>query len=265
MTTLPRITVVTPSFNQARYLERTICSVLDQAYENLEYFVFDGNSTDGSQEIIWKYRDRLTWCESVPDRGQSHAINKGLAKATGDIVCWLNSDDYLYPQSLRAVAQTFTANTSIQAIAGHVQVVDDKGAPIQLLRAQYSGLMDLVSFWKGYHLHQSSIFWRRDLMNRVGILNETLHLTMDFDLWLRFAEFTDFTIVDDILSAATRHTEAKTGLSYVPYKRAQLKTVWSRYGWPLSIRHWPIRRNIYRHSLTEARRYLKGRESIYRE
>lgn len=104
---LPRITVVTPSFNQAQYLETTIRSVLDQGYPNLEYMIADGGSTDGSVEIIKKYADRLAWWVSEPDRGQAHAINKGLERGTGAIACYLNSDDILLPGALRHVAEVF--------------------------------------------------------------------------------------------------------------------------------------------------------------
>lgn len=260
----PRISVVTPSYNQASYLERTLRSVLDQGYPDLEYFVFDGGSTDGSREIIKSYEKRLTGSVCEPDNGQSDAINKGLKLATGDIICWLNSDDYFYPGTLDTVGKLFAENPSIQVIAGHVQMVDAYNTPLEVATARYTGLVDLACYWQGYHLHQSSIFWKKSLMDRVGLLDESLHLTMDFDLWLRFAEITDLHIVDQILSAATRHPDAKTGISYAPYKQAQRRNIWKRYGSPFSLRHWPIRLRFYKHLIKEARRNPKKHRSIYR-
>ena len=265
MPSLPGISVITPSYNQARYLERTIRSVLDQNYENLEYFIFDGGSTDGSQDIVRRYRDKLAGHECAPDKGQSNAINKGLSRATGDIVCWLNSDDYFYPGTLEFVGRYFAENPTQQAIAGHVQFVDANNTPLEIMHAKYSGLTDLACYWRGYYMHQPGIFWRRRLMTRTGTLNEALHLTMDFDLWLRFAEIADFHVVDRILAAATRHSEAKTGESYAPYKLEQWNNIWLRYGSPLSIGHWPIRLRLYWHALREAKRFILRRHSIYRQ
>ncbi|NVO00781.1 MAG: glycosyltransferase, partial [Geobacteraceae bacterium] len=127
MTAPPKITIVTPSYNQGRFLEKTILSVLDQGYPNLEYIVIDGGSTDESVEIIKKYADRLTYWVSEPDRGQSHAINKGFERATGEIFGWLNSDDWYHPGALQAVAEAFAANPDVGAVVGAGEMVDEEG------------------------------------------------------------------------------------------------------------------------------------------
>lgn len=110
---LPRITVVTPSFNQGQFIEQTIRSVLMQGYPNLEYMIFDGGSSDGSVETIRKYENHLAYWQSEPDRGQSHAINKGFKRSTGQIICWLNSDDYFLPDTLKTVAESLADGTGI--------------------------------------------------------------------------------------------------------------------------------------------------------
>jgi glycosyltransferase involved in cell wall biosynthesis len=110
MTTYPKISIVTPSFNQGRFIEKTILSVIEQDYPNLEYIIIDGGSTDESVEVIKKYDQHLAYWVSEPDRGQSHAINKGFERATGEIFGWLNSDDWYHPGALKAVAEAFAAN-----------------------------------------------------------------------------------------------------------------------------------------------------------
>src|SRR5688572_19422484 len=122
---LPRISFVTPSFNQAKFLEQTIRSVLDQNYPNLDYAVVDGGSTDGSVDIIKKYEHRLSWWVSEKDRGQSHALNKGFSKASGDVFGFINSDDYLYPGSLDAVARAW--NDGAEWIMGWVMMLEVDG------------------------------------------------------------------------------------------------------------------------------------------
>src|ERR1051325_5733493 len=128
--TWPRISVITPSYNQAQFLEQTIRSVLLQGYPNLEYIIIDGHSSDGSAEIIKRYEQHLAFWVSEPDRGQSHAINKGLTMATGQIMCWLNSDDYYLPGTLETVATALADGTGAFAVVGHcVQAFVDGRAP----------------------------------------------------------------------------------------------------------------------------------------
>lgn len=207
---LPKITVVTPSFNQGGYLEQTIRSVLLQGYPNLEYLIIDGGSQDNSVEIIRKYAPWLADWVSEPDRGQSHAINKGFARATGEIMCWLNSDDYFAPDTLWTVAELLAAATGNVALVGHAVVVFCDGRAPVLVKGRYENRLRMLKFWKGYQMHQASIFWRREAFEKVGLLREDLHLIMDFDYWARLAEHFSFTNVDQVLSYCTWHPAAKT-------------------------------------------------------
>lgn len=187
--TWPRVTVVTPSFNQAQYLEATIRSVLEQDYPNLEYIVVDGGSTDGSVEIIKKYAHRLAWWVSEPDRGQSHAINKGLSRATGDVIAYLNSDDYYLPGTLRAVVEYATANPGVDLIHGTCRYVDVAGHAIGRQTARISRYDEAIDLWDVWwnrrQLVQPEVFWTRRIAERVGLLREDLHYVMDYEYWLR--------------------------------------------------------------------------------
>lgn len=227
---LPKITVVTPSYNQGKFLEQTIRSVLLQRYPNLEYFVIDGGSQDASVEIIRKYEPWLTYWVSEPDRGQSHAINKGFVRATGEIMCWLNSDDYFAPDSLWTVAELLAASTGNIALAGHAVVVFCDGRPPVLVKGRYENRLRLLKFWKGYQMHQASIFWRREAFEKVGLLREDLHLIMDFDYWARLAEHFPFTNVDQVLSYCTWHPAAKTSDNCVTAQQDMWERRFSYWG-----------------------------------
>ncbi|NKD76834.1 glycosyltransferase [Haematospirillum sp. H1815] len=186
---LPRITVVTPSFNQAVFLERTICSVLDQGYPNLEYIIVDGGSTDGSVEIIRKYADHLAWWVSEPDRGQSHAINKGLQRATGDWVGWQNSDDVYFPGAFAQLAEAARQWPSAGLIIGDMQLIDENDQLIRnicYVRPTYTSLLA-----EGMVLTNQAAFWRRCLHDRVGWLDETLHYCFDYEWFLRVLQYAD--------------------------------------------------------------------------
>lgn len=194
-----------------------------QGYPNLEYIIVDGGSTDSTVEIIKKYEHHLAYWESERDRGQSHAINKGFARATGDILCWLNSDDYYLPDTLRTVAEALADRTGKFAVVGHcIQVYDDGRPPFEG-KGKYEGLDRLLQFWKGYRMHQPSIFWRREVFDRVGFLDESLHYTMDFDYWVRIARHFDFANLNRPLSCSTYHAQAKTGDNYARYNEELMR------------------------------------------
>lgn len=142
----PKISVITPSYNQAQFVEATLQSVLDQNYPNLEYIVIDGGSTDGSAEIIERYADQLTYWVSEKDSGQSQAINKGLRRATGDILCWLNSDDTFLPGTLAFVAEQLADGSGTSAIVGDCAVVYLDGRPPVVVKGSYSGHHRLLKF-----------------------------------------------------------------------------------------------------------------------
>lgn len=234
----PKISVITPSYNQAQFIETTLLSVLDQNYPNLEYIVIDGGSTDGSAKIIEKYADRLDYWVSEKDRGQSHAINKGFLRATGDILCWLNSDDYFLPGTLHHVAERFSSDPACRALIGQSYVVFTDGTPPKPAAGAYTGHRGLLQFWKRYTMPQPSIFWHRSVYEKIGLLDENLHYIMDFDYWTRISRFCGFQVTDRPLTCTAYHAEAKTGDGYVRYFQ-DLKDMAPRYWgspWTLEYR-----------------------------
>lgn len=183
-----RITVVTPSFNQAAFLERTLRSVLDQGYPDLEYIVIDGGSSDGSSVILDRYASRLSYLQSQPDGGQTDALIQGFDRATGDVLAWLNSDDVYEPGALAEAAAHFEQHTDDRFIFGDATWIDTEGAILRRKRE-----MPFNRFiWLRTHnyIPQPSAFWRRSLYEEVGGLDRTFDLAMDSDLWIRFAERT---------------------------------------------------------------------------
>ena len=204
----PRITVVTPSFNQGAFLEQTIQSVLNQNYPNLEYMVVDGASTDQSVDIIRRYADRLTYWVSEPDKGQTEAINKGLARATGDILAYVNSDDLYEPGSLAHVAELFTVNPAVDVIYGGCQFIDEQGHPLSKNEVPS---FDLESLLLGNFIAQPATFWTRSVWERVGRFDESLHYVMDYDYWLRCASLNlSFMSTTKTLARMRHHAGAKT-------------------------------------------------------
>ena len=183
---LPKISIVTCSYQQARFLERTIRSVLDQGYPNLEFIVIDGASTDGSVEIIKKYADRLAYWISEPDNGQAGAINKGLKRATGQIVGWLNSDDTLAPGSLMRIGRYFASHPRVDLLYGHVFRIDADDRILRRLGAVQTSAHELINLNRNIFA-QPGTTWRRRIHDRIGYLDESLHLTLDADWWIRVA------------------------------------------------------------------------------
>lgn len=245
----PRISVVTPSLNQAEFLEQTIRSVLLQGYPNLEYIVMDGGSEDGSRAIIQKYAPHLTCWESRRDRGQGHAINKGWRQSSGEILCWLNSDDFYLPDTLRVVAEALAGGTGAFAVVGHCMAVQADGSPFHKNVGRFEGLERLLRFWKGYHMHQPSIFWRREVFEQVGYLDESQYYIMDFDYWVRIARHFGFRNLDCVLSCATRHAGAKTADDYRGYL-GDLRRLAPGYWGPRSRpRYWRLKMSLLKHDL----------------
>jgi glycosyltransferase involved in cell wall biosynthesis len=184
---MPTISVVTPSFNQAKYLEDTIRSVLDQGYPRLEYVVIDGGSTDGSIETVRRYASRLALWVSEPDAGHADGINKGFARTSGEIMAWINSSDVYFPWTLQTVAEVFRDVPEAQWIMGLPTLIGTGGGP----KAVNSGRWNVYDFLAGDYrwLQQESVFWRRGLWERAGgRLDLEYPYACDFTLWLRFME-----------------------------------------------------------------------------
>ena len=178
-----RITVVTPSYNQAAFLEETIQSVLAQRYPHLEYIIVDGGSTDGSVQIIRKYEKHLAWWISEPDRGQTEAINKGMRRASGQVLCYLNSDDVFLPGALHQVAEAFLRHPDWRWITGHY--VFFGGTWEQNLFITERPPTKLGTWFARVPITQPATFWRRQVMQKHGLFDETYHYCMDYEYWIR--------------------------------------------------------------------------------
>lgn len=185
----PRISIVTPSYEQVEFLEETLRSVLLQGYPNLEYLVMDGGSTDGSAEILHRYSRWITHWESVPDRGQTHAINKGLARSTGEIFAYVNSDDLFMPGALGAVARGFAADRRVDALYGRCVYIDPQGRELFVRQARFEGFRDYLPIWRHFEactfLTQPEVFLRTQVLHEVGGFREQLRSAMDLEMWLR--------------------------------------------------------------------------------
>lgn len=207
----PKISVVTPSYNQGQYLEKTIMSVLDQNYQDLEYIIIDGGSSDNSVEVIKKYEKYLTYWVSEPDLGQSHAINKGFEHATGDILGWLNSDDFLVSEALSHIAKLSLDAPFAGVFVGAGQFVDEDGKTITTkIPAADTSVSSLLTWLDDFHFMQPSCFFTRDAWNSCGPLDLSLHCSMDLDLWLKFAKKFKFALTTKNLSCSRVHKNAKT-------------------------------------------------------
>jgi len=203
-----RISVVIPSFNQGSYLEECILSILSQEYDNLEIIIIDGGSTDNSIEIIKKYSSQIDYWVSEKDKGQSEAINKGLRRCTGDIVTWLGSDDMYLPGALRKVSDSFARfPNEVGVIYGTSELFKDAGT-IRLETALADGSIERIL--AGMAFPQPSSFFRRSVLNETGLLNESLHFGMDYDLFSRLRMYCDFEYVDFCFSKYRIHPSSKT-------------------------------------------------------
>ena len=204
---LPLVSIVTPSFNQGPFLEETIRSVLAQDYPNIEYIIIDGASTDGSLEIIRRHEDDLACWTSERDNGQTSAIRKGFHRATGSIFAWLNSDDLLAPSAVRIAVDLLRRQPDVGVVYGDRLHIDAKGNVIGINRmpAFYEAM-----FPRNITLPQETVFFRRNVYEQVGGLDETLRFSLDFDLWVRFEAVTSFRHVPAFLGSFREHATSKS-------------------------------------------------------
>ncbi|MEY2820135.1 MAG: hypothetical protein RL275_3598, partial [Chloroflexota bacterium] len=200
------VSIITPSYNQAKYLEQTIQSVLNQDYPRIEYIVIDGASKDGSVDIIKKYADKLTYWESKKDKGQADAINKGFAHATGEIIAWLNSDDYYLPGAVRAAVKVFEENPDVVLVYGDMLAVDENSTTFNTLTYKQLTLEDLFCF---QIIGQPAVFMRRSALQKTSGLDLTFHFLLDHLLWIKIAKQGKILHVSQTWAAARYHAEAK--------------------------------------------------------
>ena len=215
---LPSISVITPSFNQAQFIAQTVESVRAQQYPDLEHLVMDGLSTDETLKVLENYPEVVVTSEA--DSGQTEAINKGLRRAGNEIICWLNSDDYLLPGALHAVGQFFAEHPDVAWVTGDAVIVDEAGRPIQSAVRAYKKVLRRLgpSFYLGVTnaIVQPATFWRRGVHDRLGYLDESLHYTMDYDWWLRLRETGRPGTLKRSLAAFRIHGQSKSGALYGP-------------------------------------------------
>jgi Glycosyl transferase family 2 len=200
------ISIITPSYQQAAYLEYTLQSVLAQGIGPIEYLVVDGGSRDGSRDILQRYSDQLAWWVSEPDSGQAEAINKGLQRAQGEIVAWLNSDDLYLPGALAEAVAVLQAEPEVGMVFGDAITIDGGGHYLNTLAFGDWGLAELMSF---RIICQPAVFMRRSVLEKVGPLDSSYHYMLDHQLWIRMASQAPIRHADSIWAAARHHPDAK--------------------------------------------------------
>jgi glycosyltransferase involved in cell wall biosynthesis len=210
----PKVTIITTSFNQGVFLERTIISVLNQDWHNIEYIIIDGGSADESQEIIRKYERYLFYWVSEPDKGQVNAINKGIKRSTGKYITWLGSDDILLPGALTKMASVLEKNPDTGIVYGGVAFIDE-GDRVQKIHTYPDMTIKKLLYDKHSTIAQPSSMLRRNTLDAAGGLDESLTYCMDYDLWIRLIRISDtINLGETILSGYRLHEESKTVGSY---------------------------------------------------
>lgn len=211
--TYPKISLITPSLNQGKFIEETIRSVLAQGYPNLEYIVMDGGSTDNTLEVLERYSTRLKWI-SEQDDGQTHAINKGFRAASGDILAYLNTDDLLLPGTLLKVAHLFMEYPQVMWVTGQCRITDEDNREIRKLVTAYKNLLlrlrrPALLLMTDY-ISQPATFWRASLLSDMGFPDESLHYVMDYEYWLRLYAKYPPVFIPEYLAAFKIHPRSKT-------------------------------------------------------
>lgn len=211
---LPLVTVITPSYNQGKFLERTVLSVLNQDWPNIEYIIIDGGSSDDSVAIINKYEEYLAWWVSEKDSGQTNAINKGIRRGSGRYLTWLGSDDILLPGAISTMVRAFEENPAAGMVYGAVAFIDEDD---KFLKTNGYAAMTLEKLL--YHKHstiaQPSSLLKREVLDAAGLLDESLSFCMDYDLWIRLHRIApSINLGEKVLSGYRLHPESKTVSAY---------------------------------------------------
>ena len=221
------VSIITPSYNQVSFLEQTLRSVLEQDYPRIEYIVVDGASSDGSIDVIKKYADKLAWWVSEKDSGQAEAINKGLIRSNGEIVAWLNSDDYYLPNAISKVVEVFEANPDVVMIYGDMLAVDEHGQTINELKYKQLMLEDLLCF---QIIGQPAVFFRREAYKKAGGLDTTFHFLLDHHFWIRIAQHGKILHVPQMWAAARYHVAAKNRAKAAEFGREAFRILdWAKH------------------------------------
>src|SRR5262249_7177214 len=207
----PRVSIVTPSYNQGQFVEETIRSILLQGYPDLEYIIVDGNSTDGSVDLIHKYEKWLAYWVSERDQGQSDAINKGFGRATGEVLAWLNSDDIYEPEALQKAAVALLSHPAWAVVHGAFHTTDNEGKVIITHPARS---VDLALLSRVCCVNQCAAFMRRDAVLSVGLLDTSLHYVMDYDLFLRIGLKYPIGSLSAVLARFRIHQKSKTSNAF---------------------------------------------------
>lgn len=211
---LLKISIITPSYNQGQFIKKTIDSVLSQKYQNLEYIVMDGGSTDSTLSILRSYGEKIKWF-SKKDNGQSDALNKGLRIASGEIVGFINSDDYLLPGSLQKINSVFIENPDIKWLTGRCATVDEKNQEVRSWITLYKNILTLFSSLQlllvANYISQPATFWRRSLTKEknIGFFDTNLHYSMDYDYWLKISARYSLYRIADLLACYRVHQHSK--------------------------------------------------------
>ena len=204
----PFFTVITPSWNQGKFLRACIESVVNQRDPDFEHLLFDNRSTDETVPVAGEFPH--VKFVSEPDRGQSHAVNKGLAAARGEIICWLNSDDEYEPGAFAALREAFS-DPAVQVVFGDVRQIEYDGRGGEVAHGKFDSRLDLIRWWSSrVKLHQPAVFFRRAAAAKVGPLREDLHLALDYELWWRMSEQFDFRYIPRVLAVQHRQPDSKT-------------------------------------------------------
>jgi glycosyltransferase involved in cell wall biosynthesis len=273
MTLPPRLSIVTPSFNQAPYIERTLRSVLEQGIEGLEYVVCDGGSTDGTVEILHRYTGQVRWV-SERDNGQADAVNKALGMTSGEVIGWLNSDDIYYPGALEHVLRFFDQHPDVEILYGDANHIDEND---RIMEPYYTEAWDFERLKDVCFLCQPAVFFRRSVVRRHGVLDARLRYCMDYEYWLRIGRTTPFARVPHTLAGSRLYASNKTIGSRIAVhteindmlKRTigVVPTRWL-YNYAFAVydaRGWD-RRDLHAHALTFSRSltgaYLRWRRSL---